>query len=390
VLVAILAGAAPAAAQSNTRLLLSIGGGVPGHPGFVFGPFSHLAMNEAKEIVFLTSLRSSRNEIPAVVRSVGVTFDVVVFQGLRSPVPKTTLDTFSAPSLNNAGMIALTATLKDHEESPSSAVVRLDDSGAKAVATAGDPVPGTPDTKFQEFSAPLINSRGDVVFGARFEGKKVGTGLFLWSPRGVQALPLPAGLKVLSKDLLEPVFFSHDEAVFALRGTPPSMAIEQFFRALAVRSFQDLTPPVDPANSVEILPAQAGEDPVQMVLVLMEGEGAQTALLAGDPSQPVKARKPAPGSVLKPFREVQGQAAGASGHIIFAATAADDPGDLGLYCYCEAQVTRLTSPEDFLSITQSAPGKPLLSVVSDTQRTLAFIAPAGNEPSAAIYVTSIP
>src|SRR3990170_4982268 len=66
-------------AQSNTRLLLSSGWGVPEHAGFVFGPFSHLAMNEAKETVFLTTLRGSRSDLRAVIRSTGVTFSVVAF-----------------------------------------------------------------------------------------------------------------------------------------------------------------------------------------------------------------------------------------------------------------------------------------------------------------------
>jgi hypothetical protein len=386
----VLLGAEVALAQSNTRLLLSAGMGVPGHAGFVFGPFSHLAMNESDHIVFLSSLRSPRSEIPAVVRSQGVTFSVVAFQGLRSPIPKTTYDTFSAPSLNDAGAIAFTATLKDKEESPDSAVIRIDASGARAVATAGDKVPGTADATFQEFSAPLITSRGDVVFGARYDGAHAGTGLFLSTAAGIQALDLPAGLKLSPKDLLEPVFFSHDEAAWVVRGTPLGDFLEQFFRAIAIRSFQDLKPPPDPSESVEALAANAGEAPVQVVLVLMEGGSAQTALLAGDPTQPVMARKSPAGVVFKPLGRIQGQTTGARGNIIFAANAADDLSDVGLYCYCDGQVVRLTSPEEFLPITQSAAGKPISSVAGDTQQAVAFIAPSGSESNASIYVTSLP
>src|SRR5208283_1105027 len=37
-------------AQSNTRLLLAAGSGVPGHAGIAFGPFSDLAMNDNRQI----------------------------------------------------------------------------------------------------------------------------------------------------------------------------------------------------------------------------------------------------------------------------------------------------------------------------------------------------
>lgn len=75
-------------AQSNTRLLLSAGSGVPGHPGIAFGPFIDLAMNDNRQIAFLSSLRSPRNELRAVVVSSGVSFSVVAFQGLQTPIPK--------------------------------------------------------------------------------------------------------------------------------------------------------------------------------------------------------------------------------------------------------------------------------------------------------------
>jgi len=67
-------------AQSNTRLLLSAGSGVPGHSGIAFGPFSDLAMNDNRQIAFLSSLRSPRNELRAVVVSSGVGFSVVAFR----------------------------------------------------------------------------------------------------------------------------------------------------------------------------------------------------------------------------------------------------------------------------------------------------------------------
>jgi hypothetical protein len=388
-LILLFAGQAALHAQSNTRLVLSIGASVPGHAGFVFGPFSGLDMNERKEIVFLSTLRSARSEIRAVVRSSGITFSVVAFQGLRSPVPRTSFDSFSEPSINNAGTIAFSATLKDSEESPGSAVVRAEGSKFTAIATAGDAVPATPEAKFQEFSAPLIDEQGNVLFAGRWEGKKPGVGLFLWTPGGLHVLALPAGLTLSPKGHLEPIFFSHDEAVFASRDVPAAAALEQFFRAVATQSFQELKPAPDPSETVEVLPAKSGEPAAQLLLVSMESGTAQTALLPGDPTQAVKAKRTA-GGAEKPLAQIEGQTTGAQGKIIFAAAASDPPNDLGLYCYCDAQLVRLTSPEEFLPITQAAPGKPLLALTGDSQQTVAFIAPGPGGEASAIYVTSLP
>jgi hypothetical protein len=377
-------------AQSNTRLLLASGSGVLGHAGFVFGPFSSLAMNENRDIVFLSTLRSTRKELPALVRSSGVTFSVLAFQGLRSPVPKTTYDFFGAPCINDSGAIAFTAALKDTGEAPGFAVIHMEGSASTAVATTTDAVPGLLETTFLDFSAPLITSTGNILFGARWGGNKPGTGLVLWTPRGLQVLDLPAGLNIAAKDLLEPIFFSHDEGVFITHGTFSEAAIEQFFRAVATRSFQELKPPPDSSQTTEVLAARPGETPVQMLLVMMEGESVQTAVLLGDPSQAVTARRPDGTTAPKPLGRIQGQTAGPRGNIIFAASAADSVNDVGLYCFCEGQVIRLTSAEEFAPITQAAPGKPLLSLTGDAQQTTAFIAPGAVEGASAVYVTSIP
>ena len=375
-------------AQSNTRLLLAAGSGVPGHAGFSFGPFSNLAMNDNREIIFLSSLRGSRNELRAVVRSSGVSFSVVAFQGLQAPILKTSYDSFSAPSLNDAGAICFTAGLKDTEGNPSSAIIRMDGTGARALVTSADTLPGIPDAAFLEFSAPLINSQGNILFGARWGGKNPGTGLFLWTPRELRSLEFPVSLT--PQDLFEPIFFSHDEAALARRGTPSDVALEQFFRAVAIRSFQELKPPPDPAAALQILAPRAGQAPVQMVLVVMEGENVQTALLAGDPSQPVMAKRVAGAPEVKPLGQIEGQTTSAQGNIIFAATPLDSPADVGLYCFCAGEVTRLTSTDEFLPIVLAAPGKPILSLAGDSQQAEAFIAPDVSEVGSAIYVTSIP
>ncbi len=385
-MVALAAG--PAKAQSNTRLLLSSGGGVPAHQGFAFGPFSGLMMNEAREVVFLSSLRGAKSELKAVVRSTGVTFSVVAFQGLRAPVPRTTYDSFSAPSMNAAGQIAFTAVLKD--DTPVSAVIRLAGDFALSVATSGNAVPERPDATFQEFSAPVITSAGNVLFGARLSGKQAGSGLFLWTPHGLKLVALPPELSLKSSDLLMPAFASHDEAVFVPRGAPPEAVAEQIFRVVAARSFQDLRPVPEEAESVEILPARIGEAPVKLLFVLAEGEDVRTAMLPGDPTLPVRAKKSEKSPPLALAR-VQGQTAGPRGTIIFAAAPAAQPADLALFCYCEGELRRLTSPEEFLPITTAAQGRPISSLTGDAQQTMTFIAPA--EPgtdATSIYVVSIP
>jgi hypothetical protein len=269
-------------------------------------------------------------------------------------------------------------------------VIRVESANARAVVTTADNVPGVSSATFQEFSAPLINAQGNILFAARWEGSKPGTGLFLWSPAGVQALELPAELKLAPKTLLEPIFFSHDEAAFVARGTPREAAIEQFFRAVANQSFQELKPPPDPAATVEVLAPRSGEKPVPMLLVLMEGGNVQTAVLPGDPAQPVVAKRQAETGPVKPLGRIEAQTTGSRGNIIFAATTADQPNDLGLYCFCDGQVIRETPPEEFLPIAQTAPGKPILSLVGDSRETVAFIAPNAAGEGTAIYVTSIP
>ena len=376
-------------AQSNTRLLLASGWGVPGHPGFAFGPFSNLTMNKQGEIAFLTSLRGAKSDLRAVVRSSGVTFSVVAFEGLRSALPKTIYESFSAPSLSDAGVIVFTATLKD--DVPTSAVFRVQGETALPIATSGGAVPGVPDATFQEFSAPVVSSAGNVLFGARLGGKQPSTRLFLWTPQGLSVVPLPPELPLKANDLLVPAFSSHDEAVFVPRGTAVEAVNEQFFRALAIGSFQDLRPQPEANESVEMLAARTGnEPPIKMLVVMMEDENVRTALLSGEPAQPVLAKR-TPGPLALPLGRILGQTTGARGNIIFAAAPAGQPNDLALYCYCENQVNRLTSPEEFLTITSTALGRPISSLAGDARQTMALIAP--NDPASdatAIYVVSIP
>jgi hypothetical protein len=175
--VVILLGPTAASGQWNTRLLLQSGWGVPGHPGFAFGPFSSLAMNQMGEIAFLTTLTSPKSEIRAVVRSMGVTFSVVAFEGLRSPVPNATYDSFSAPSLSDAGILTFSATLKN--QVMMSAVIRLEGTAARVVALSGTSVPEKPDATFLEFSPPLINSAGKHPVRSAHRGKGSGNGFVL-------------------------------------------------------------------------------------------------------------------------------------------------------------------------------------------------------------------
>ncbi len=376
-------------AQSTTRQLLSSGTGVPGHAGFVFGAFSKLTMNEAKEIAFLSILRSARIELAAVVRSTGVTFSVIAFQGLRSPVQRASYESFSAPSMNKAGVVVFTARLKD--DVPRTAVFRVEGTTTRAVAVSGTSAPGSADAPFQEFSAPLVSSSGDILFGARTGGKNPGTGLFQWTPRGIRSRPLPATLKLAPGDLLEPIYISRDEAVFVPRGASQELAVEQFFRAVAVKSFQGLKPAPRPSEVVEFIPSRPGERPVEMLVVLVEVEGdnVQTLELAGDPSQPVMAKHP-PGVTLNALGRVLGQTFEARGNIIFAATTAGQENDLALYCFCDGVGMRLTSPEEFQSLMEAVGGRTLVSLAGDSQYTVGFILSGGQGGSSSgIYVTSV-
>jgi hypothetical protein len=389
-LCAAIASVLPASAQVNTRLLLASGTEVPGHGGLAFGPFLSVAMNDNQEIIFLTSLRSPREELRAVVRSAGVSFNVVAFQGRVGPFPKTTYNAFSAPSMNDSGVLAFTATLDSNQEDvPKVVVVRQEGSNTKPVATNLDSPPGLDAAKFEEFSAPLVISDGSLVFGARWSGKGAGSGLFEWSPRGLQALPLPDGLKLGRNELLEPFFVGHDEAAFLRRGTPAAIATEQFFRAIALQSFQMLQPAPDPTQTTELLAVRADMRPVDMLLVYLENASLQTVLLAGDPTKPVMVKQSLTTTAVRAVAGIESFTLGPRGNIIFAATPTDSQSDLALYCDCDGQEARLTTPEDFMPITTAGPGKPILSLTGDLQQTIAFIGPGVNGDNAAIYITTI-
>ncbi len=387
-ILASMGSAIPAAAQLNTRLLLSSGTEVPGHSGLGFGPFLSVAMNGRQEIAFLTTLRSPRTEIRAVVRSSGVSFSVVAFQGLLGPYLFSTYDSFSPPSINDSGVVAFSATLATSKADIPKALVAKEEGGKlRTVVTTLDSPPGQPEAKFEEFSAPLVVSDGSVLFAARWTGKGEGTGLFLASARGLQALPLPAGMQLGAQDLLEPFFFGHDEAAFLRRGVAPEAATEQFFRAVAIQSFEELQPP--PTRTGELLAARPDAQPLQMLVVYLENGALQTALLAGDPTKPVIVKQGPGDRAVKLVGKIAGLTIGPHGNLIFAAAPADTPTDLALFCDCEGQVDRLSTSVDFLPITTTGSEKPLLSLTGDTQQTTAFIAPTLSGDNTAIYVTTI-
>lgn len=382
--------AVPALAQLNTRLLLQAGMEVPGHGGLAFGPFLSLTMNGNREIAFLTTLRSSRTELRAVARSTGVSFGVVAFQGLLGPFPRTTYDAFSAPSLNDAGVMAFTATLvTDQANTPRLAVIRQDGAKLRAVVTNLDSAPGQTGSAFEEISAPVVLSDGNVLFGARWSGGSGGSGLFLWSAAGLQAVPLPNGFPLNAKELLEPFFVGHDEAAFLRRGIPATLATEQFFRALAIQTFQDLQPAPDPAQTGELLPGRTDASTVQMLLVYLENNALQAAVLTGDPSKAVMAQSPSGPAAIHSIGNTSSITIGQGGNVIYSAAPADAPNDLGLYCYCDGHANRLTTPEDFLPVTAAAPGKPISFLTGDAQQTTAFVAATPSGENTAIYVTTI-
>jgi hypothetical protein len=384
------AGARRAPAQQSTRLLLVSGMGVPGHGGLAFGPFFSLAMNGNQEVVFLTSLHSPRVDLPAIVRSVGVSFEVVAFQGLLGPYARSNYDSFSAPSINDAGVLAFTATLAtDQAGVPRTVVVRQEGTKARVVASSLDSPPGIADAKFEEFSAPLVTSDGSVLFGGRWTGRSRGTGLFLWSTRGLSALDLPAGLQVGARELLEPFFVGHDEAAFLRHGASLDAATDQFFRAIAIQSLQQLQPPPDPSATAELLAPQPQTPPVTMLLVDFENGRLETALVGGDPSKPVMAKQSLSTTPVQAVNRIVSLTIGSRGNLVFASAPASAPSDLALFCFCDGQSNRLTSADDFAPITAAGPGKPIVSLTGDGRQTVAFIAPGSGGDNTAIYVTEL-
>lgn len=368
---------------------------MPGHPGFTFGPFHDLAMNGNQQIVFRTALQSPRINLDAVVESHGVSFTVVAFQGLVSPASGELYESFGAPSINDSGAVAFNATLKaSGESSPTAAVVKVMGGNSDLVAENGGEGSQRSGEVFKAFSAPVIGSKGEVLFAAQSAGTSLRSGLYLWTSQGIHQVQLPKELQLGPRDLLQPIFASRDEAVFVKKGADMAAAKEQFFRAVAIRNFQQLNPPPKPSDTVQVLPARRGQKPVQMLLVLLQGDHAETAVLTGDPSQPVVAEVApgaAPGSDSS-FSEIQGQAAGrSSGSVIFAGIPGGKTEEFGLFCFCGGQVIRLTTPADFGLLLNSLGGRPIDSLASDSLGTVALIAPVGAQPGGnAIFVSNIP
>jgi hypothetical protein len=388
-------GASPAGAQVNARLLLVSGAAVPGHPGFTFGPFHDLAMSANDQIVFRSTLESPRNTLRAVVRSHGISFSVVAFEGLVSPASHELYESFSAPSINAAGDVAFKASLKAKApDMPTEAIVRVSSASADLVADNGGGRGSGLGQIFKAFSAPVIGSKGEVLFAARTGGASPHSGLYLWSQQGMRSVALPQDFRLGPGELLEPLFASHDEAVFVRHGVDMAAAREQFFRAVAVRNFQQLDPAPKPSDMVQVLPARANQKPVQLLLVLLQDGQAETAELSGDPSQPVMAQT---GGVAAPagessFASIEGQAAGRrSGSIIFAGVPSGQTDGFGLFCFCGGQVVRLTTQTDFGLLLSNLNNKPITSFAGDGQGTVALVAPVGAQAGAnAIFVCDTP
>lgn len=382
-------GARPASAQVNARLVLVSGSAVPGHPGFTFGPFQDLAMSGNDQIVFRSTLESPRSSLQAVVRSQGVSFTVVAFEGLISPASHEQYESFSAPSINSAGDVTFKAKLKAEEAGkPTEAIILIKGSAAGLVADNGGGGGNSSGQIFKEFSAPVMGSQGEVLFAARSGGPNPHSGLYIWSGGGMRQVSLPKDFQLGSSNLLEPIFASHDEAVFVRHGADLAEAREQFFRAVATRTFQQLNPAPKPPDTVQVLPARSSQKPIQMLLVLLQGNNAETAELSGDPSQPVMAQKDPGASANAAFSAIQGQAAGrSSGSIIFAGEPSGQADDFGLFCFCGGQVVRLTTPSDFGLLLNKLGGRPITSFAGDGHGTVALVAPVGAQPVAtAIFV----
>ncbi len=378
----------PLAAQTNTRLLLSSGDAVPEHSGFAFGPFSGLAMNGRHQIVFLTSMVSPRTQLNAVVRSAGVSFSVVAFQGLRSPDPGKNFDSFGSPAINLAGEIAFGAALRDGGSGnpAGSGVFLARGSNIQALATTSQPSPDG--SNFAAFSDPILTSSGDVLFSAQTGH---GSGFYEWTPGGIEQVPLPTDFPRSAQGLLSPIFSGGNQAVLVPVSADPAAARDQLFRALAGQIFQGINPPPATNQTMVILAAAPSAPPVPMLLVAADQGKIQVMFLEGNPSQAVSSLTSATPGLL-PFGSVEGEAAAPHGNILFIATIPGQAPGVGLYCYCQGQVEPLTTPLDFASISATLAGRPLSSLTTDSKSTAAFIAPTGppGVPSNAIYVTPIP
>ncbi len=379
-------------AQTSTRLLVASGETVPDHPGFVFGPFSGLVMNARQQIAFLTTLESARLETPAIVRSVGVTFSVVAFRGLVAPAAGTVFESFGAPSMNDNGTIAFSAALNG--AAPSSGIFSVTQGKPAAVALAGQSAPGA-GAPFQAFSSPVIGSSGAILFGALTGSGSASpgaSGLYLWTPQGLQSVPLPAGFTLGPGEMLQPIFQNEDESVWIPNDVSVAAADDQLFRALAIRSFQSLTPPPNPVSTALALAPLPQEKPVPMLLVILHGTQPQTMALEGDPTQPVMARLGAGAPPVLPLIGVESAVAGAlGGRVVIASAAASNPGDLAFYCYCNGAVERLTTSADMAPVAIQPGTRAIHFLTGDGSHTLAFTAPlAGQANTSAIFVTSLP
>jgi hypothetical protein len=70
--------------------------------------------------------------------------------------------------MNDSGVMAFTATLMtDQTDVPTAVVVRQEGTKPKAVVTNLDAPPGLTGASLEEFSAPLVTSDGNLLFGAR-------------------------------------------------------------------------------------------------------------------------------------------------------------------------------------------------------------------------------
>ena len=222
-------------------------------------------MNDNRQIAFLSSLRSPRNELRAVVMSSGVSFSVVAFQGLQTPIPKTSYDSFSAPSINDAGVICFAAELKDTEGNPSSAIIRVEgskrqgpgDQHGQPSGNAGRQFPGIL-SAFNQLSGKhsVRSALGREKTRARVcsSGRRANCGG--WTFQRVFRRRLKTCSSRSSSATMRRRWRS--------RGTPGAAAIEQFFRAVAIRSFQEINPAPDPADTVQLLAPRAGQAPVQI------------------------------------------------------------------------------------------------------------------------------
>lgn len=177
-------------ATGELGLVAREGNAAPGTGG-VFGQFGRIAINAVDQVAFTATLTPgpSSDQIDAAGiwtgSSDGTLTQAVAVRGAGAPgAPGTSFGTFDNPAFVSIGSIAFRATLSGASNERNSGIwARTNGGPLTLVAREGDPAPGCQEGvlfagafvagAFENFTAPMMNSAGDVAFSARLTGASV-------------------------------------------------------------------------------------------------------------------------------------------------------------------------------------------------------------------------